>query len=51
MEAMTGGVLMSDHERKAIEAGAPYFHVLDGTVELQGHPQSFTVSDRWYQLV
>jgi hypothetical protein len=35
---------MSDHERKAIEAGAPYFHVLDGTAELQAHRQPFTCS-------
>ena len=37
-KAGAGGALIADHERKACAACAPYFHVLDGTVELQGHP-------------
>jgi hypothetical protein len=30
--------LIADHKRKAVAACAPYFHVLGGAVELQGHP-------------
>ena len=43
MKAMIGATLMSDHERKIVAARAQYFHVLDGTVELQGHSHVY----RW----
>jgi hypothetical protein len=42
VKAGTGEALKGDHERKAVAAPAPDFHVLDGTVELQGHQQLFT---------
>src|SRR3981081_49766 len=44
VKAGTGGALIADHERKAVAVRAPYFHVLDGAVELQGHQQLFTCS-------
>jgi hypothetical protein len=49
MKAVTGATLMGDHERKALAARAPYFHVLDGTAELQGHNQ-FTDGWQRYRL-
>src|SRR5215471_16975089 len=33
---------MADHERKAVAARAPDFHVFDGTMELKGHCLSLT---------
>src|SRR5262245_48251567 len=33
---------MADHERKAVAACAPDFHVFDGTMELKGHWLSLT---------
>jgi len=33
MKAVTGATLVGDHERKALAARAPYFHVLGGTAE------------------
>jgi hypothetical protein len=40
VKAGTGAALKTDHERKAVAARVPDFHVLDGkndTAELQGH--------------
>jgi hypothetical protein len=40
MKAGTAAALITDHERKAVAARVPYFHVLDGTndtAELQRH--------------
>jgi hypothetical protein len=40
VKAGTAAALMTDHERKAVAARVPDFHVLDGTnhtAELQGH--------------
>ena len=48
VKAGTGGALKGDHERKAVAACAPDFHVLDGTVELQGHLRSFTCHHQRY---
>src|ERR1700736_4770561 len=39
MKAGTGGVFVADHERIAVAVCAPYFHLLCGTVEVQGHCQ------------
>lgn len=39
MEAGAGWALVADHERKAVATCAPNFHVVNGTVELQGHQQ------------
>ena len=39
VKAGTGWAFIADHERIALAGCAPYFHVLDGTVELQGHCQ------------
>ena len=39
-ETETASALITDHERKAVAARVPYFHVLDGTndtAELQRH--------------
>jgi len=38
VKAGAGGAVMGDHKRKAVAACAPYFQVLGGAVELQGHP-------------
>ena len=40
VKALTSRAFMADHEGIALAACAPYFHVLDGTMELQGHCQS-----------
>jgi hypothetical protein len=62
-KAGTAAALIADHERKAVAAPAPYFHVRDGTNdagELHGHshrrPTSSvgsaddqTLSQRWFQ--
>jgi hypothetical protein len=37
VEAGTSGCLEADHEREAVTACAPYFHVLEGAVKLQRH--------------
>ena len=39
VKAWTAGAFMADYERIAFARCAPNFHVLDGTVELQGHRQ------------
>ena len=63
VKAGTAAALIADHERKAVAAPAPYFHVRDGTndaAELHGHshrrPTSSvgstddqTLSQRWFQ--
>ena len=46
VKAWTCGALITDHERIAFASCAPYFHVLDGTVELQGHCQSVPLVER-----
>jgi hypothetical protein len=40
VKAGTSGAFIADHERIALAGCAPYFHVLYGTMELQGHCQS-----------
>jgi hypothetical protein len=42
VKAGTGRTFETDHERIAVADCAPYFHLIDSTVELQGHCQSFT---------
>jgi hypothetical protein len=41
VKAGTAAALITDHEREAIAAPVPYFHVLEGTndaCKLHGHP-------------
>jgi hypothetical protein len=42
VKAGAGAALVGDHERKTVAARAPDFHIVDSTVKLQGHQQSFT---------
>lgn len=44
MEAVASRTLMADHERKFTAACTPYFHMLDGAVELQSGHQSSSSS-------
>jgi len=42
VKAGAAAALITDHERKAITAPVPYFHVLDGTADkLHGDPTAF----------
>jgi hypothetical protein len=44
VKAGTAAALVTDHERKAVAARVPYFHVLDGTNdahELHGHSTAY----------
>src|SRR5438105_10312645 len=46
VKAGTAAALITDHERKAVAARVPYFHVLDGTNdagELHGDPTALHI--------
>jgi hypothetical protein len=46
VKAGTAATFITDHERKAVVARVPYFHVLDGTNdagELHGHPTALQI--------
>ncbi|MBP2435042.1 hypothetical protein ACVIW2_000125 [Bradyrhizobium huanghuaihaiense] len=43
---MTSRALEADHERIAVAARTPYFHVFDSAMELQGHQAPFAWSTR-----
>jgi len=50
VKAGTGRALIADHEGNAVAVRAPYFHVLDDSMELQGHQQSLACSQQQHCL-